>query len=87
MAAAGAGGLGVAVTRYPAAIRAALAPLPAFRECGKGMPCRYPACTCTAAPMPSMLRQQRVCRIQLAALTRDIARRLRTESQPAQEST
>jgi hypothetical protein len=59
--------MGVGVNRYPAALRAALAPLP--------------------FPMPSMLRQQRLCRIQLAALTRDIARRLRTESQPAQEST
>lgn len=47
------------VNRYPAHLRAALAPLP-FQ-------------------MPSMLRQQRVCRIQLAALTRDIARRYAQE--------
>jgi hypothetical protein len=64
MAAAGAGGLGVAVNRYPAALRAALAPLP--------------------LPMPSMLRQQRVCRIQLAALTRDIARRYAAEQAAGQ---
>jgi hypothetical protein len=50
--------------RYPAHLRAALAPLP--------------------LPLPSMLRFQRLCRIELHKLTREIARRYEDEQAAGQ---
>jgi hypothetical protein len=50
--------------RYPAHLRAALAPLP--------------------APLPSMLRFQRLCRIELRKLTNEISQRYAAEQAAGQ---
>lgn len=53
------------MNRYPAHIRAALAPLP--------------------LPIPSMLRERRLCRIQLRAITVEIGQRYAREATPGNE--